>query len=458
MDSDREQDRLIVDLGVPRGPLKYGAVGFLYGLGNDDIPSQNMLAPLKAQVAAQKPEGGLQHPNGDALNVSNTYKAAGGREIEIYIQDIYSNWPYEELGMEDLLNKVELVMHQVMASPNRAMFSYVPFNEPDQIWYNKTDKKQKFFEDWKTVVWKIKAIDPSARIVGPNFARYDSGVYRDFLSFAKENDCLPEVISWHELNDDFFSGWYERYEDYRGMERSLGIPAREICINEYCRISGDLSVPGKLIQWITRFENSKVDACLAYWTDAGSLNNLVTRDHYNKATGGWWLYRWYSEMTGSTVDVIPPDRNAEGLQGLAALDGKKKEVRILLGGSKNVQIVVNGFRSALYFGKRVHVSVSETLSTGILPAESPVLIQEGDYPVMDDQITIPLGPTADSSAYQLVLTPAEDQPTDQPLNSTFVVTAAQNGYYHTRVRCSASLWDGALGIWKIEMRLNGTRP
>ena len=57
-----------------------------------------------------------------------------------------------------------------------------------------------------------------------------------------------------------------------------------------------MGIPGQLIQWITRFENSKVDACLAYWTDAGSLNNLVTRDNYNKATGAWWLYHWYGAM------------------------------------------------------------------------------------------------------------------------------------------------------------------
>jgi len=62
------------------------------------------------------------------------------------------------------------------------------------------------------------------------------------------------------------------------------------------------------------------------------LNNLVTRDNDNQATGSWWLYRWYGAMTGDMVKVIPPDANAEGLQGLAALDSAKKQVRILFGG------------------------------------------------------------------------------------------------------------------------------
>jgi hypothetical protein len=77
--------KLVVDLSSTTGAIKHGASGFLYGLGNDGIPSINMLAPLKPRVAAQKPEAGLQHPNGDALNVADTYKEAGGIEIEIHI-------------------------------------------------------------------------------------------------------------------------------------------------------------------------------------------------------------------------------------------------------------------------------------------------------------------------------------------------------------------------------------
>ena len=79
---------LLIDLSATTGLVKHGACGFLYGLGKAEVPSFNTIAPLKPQVAAQKPEGGLQHPNGDALNVSETYQAAGGREIEIYIQDV----------------------------------------------------------------------------------------------------------------------------------------------------------------------------------------------------------------------------------------------------------------------------------------------------------------------------------------------------------------------------------
>jgi hypothetical protein len=485
MEEEELANTLFVDLSARTGPVRHGACGFLYGLGKAEIPSVNTLAPLKPQVAAQKPEGGLQHPNGDALNVSETYKAAGGREIEIYIQDVYPNWPYDSLGINDYLGKVEQVVSQVIASPNRSLFSYVPFNEPDQIWYNKTDKKQAFLDDWQTVHRKIKSIDALARLVGPNLANYDSAFYRDFLAFASQNDCLPDVVSWHELNDDFFSGWYQRFDDFRRIESDLGLSTREICINEYCRIKGDLGVPGQLIQWMTRFENSKVDACLAYWTDAGSLNNLVTRDHYNRVTGAWWLYRWYGGLTGDTVKVTPPAADAEGLQGLATLDSAKQQARILLGGCDGgVQVIVAGFETTLYFNEKIHAVVWVAEHTGLNPATDPAPILEGDFEIADGQLNLMLENTMSTAAYQIILSPLKtgapsrslsylaeyaDLSGDITINYidiphvdirsggriTFIVTAPTNGFYTLKLTLADETAVGAFSDESIQLILNG---
>jgi hypothetical protein len=70
---------LTVDLATNTGAPKYGATGFLYGLGNDGIPTDTMLAGLKPQVTAQKAPDGLQHPNGDALQIAGQFKRTGGR-------------------------------------------------------------------------------------------------------------------------------------------------------------------------------------------------------------------------------------------------------------------------------------------------------------------------------------------------------------------------------------------
>jgi hypothetical protein len=485
MEEEELANTLFVDLSARTGPVKHGACGFLYGLGKAEIPSVNTLAPLKPQVAAQKPEGGLQHPNGDALNVSETYKAAGGREIEIYIQDVYPNWPYDSLGINDYLEKVEQTVRHVIASPNRSLFSYVPFNEPDQIWYNKTDKKQAFFDDWQTVYRKIKSSDAQARLVGPNLAKYDSAFYRDFMAFASQNHCLPDVVSWHELNDDFFGGWYQRFDNFRGIENDLGLPNREICINEYCRIKGDLGIPGQLIQWMTRFENSKVDACLAYWTDAGSLNNLVTRDHYNRATGAWWLYRWYGGLIGETVKVTPPAADAEGLQGLATLDNSKKQTRILLGGcDDDVTIVITGFETTPYFNEKAHAVVWVAEHTGLNPSTDPALLLEGDFEITAGQLSLTLENIVSTAAYQIILSPLKTVAPAHPLTYlaeyadlsgdtiinygdsphvesrsggriTFIVTAPRNGFYTLKLTLANESVAGAFTGESLQLILNG---
>jgi len=484
-----KNQQLRIDLAARSGMVKHGATGFLYGLGNDGIPSANMLAPLKPQVAAQKPEGGAQHPNGDALDVANLYQSAGGREIQIYLQDDYPNWPYDNLGLADYLARVVRITQQVKDSPFRELFSFVPLNEPDQIWYNKGDRRQALLDDWEAIYRAITATHPAARIVGPNFAHYDSDFYREFLAFAREHDCLPDVTSWHELQDDFFAGWYRRYEDYRASERSLKIPAREVCINEYCRIKGDLTVPGRLVQWITRFENSKVDACLAYWTDAGSLNNLVTRDNYNKASGAWWLYRWYAGLSGETVRVVPPDSNAEGLQGLGAYDGHRIQARILFGGCAGpVEVLVSGFDAVPGFGREVHAAAWVTEATGNAPAGDPQVLFEADFPIRDGQARILVNAPDENAACLVILTPgarrqaavrsgrylgayadtssgmgaapgvtlAEGEPAagGHWSGTHFVVTAAENRFYQVHIQARGAS-DAAPAFHTLHMQLNG---
>jgi hypothetical protein len=484
-----------VDLSAGTGALKYGATGFLYGLGDPGIPSTTMVAALKPRVAAQKAPDGLQHPNGDALQVAPGYKSAGGGDIQIYLQDVYKQWPYENLGIADYLAKVDTMVRKVVADPNRASYVYVPFNEPDGIWYsgNLTGLEN----DWKTVFQKIRSIDSTARIAGPNYSHYSATDYKAFMTFAKANNVLPDVMTWHELQNDFFTNWYSNYSNYRAIETSLGISARPISINEYGRYSGDLGVPGNLVQWMARFENSKVDASLAYWTTAGALNDLVTEN--NKATGGWWLYKWYGEMTGNTVAVTPPSQNGS-LQALASLDSANKQARIILGGSASVNdvfatnVVVKGLASAT-FGSSVHATVWGVDTTGLAASPGPYRVQEADYAVSNGQITVPLTGLKGSSAYQVIVTPdkdltqvnaagryeaeyarlsgtaktvfgsntgysgtgfAEGYGASSTAGTGFVVTAATNGYYTLGLRYSAGPYTGAPTDRAARVVLNGS--
>ena len=61
-----------------------------------------------------------------------------------------------------------------------------------------------------------------------------------------------------------------------------------------------MSVPGQLIQWMSMFESTKVQAQTAYWNYAGNLNDNMARA--NSANGGWWLYKWYGD---GPADALP---------------------------------------------------------------------------------------------------------------------------------------------------------
>jgi hypothetical protein len=488
--------QLTVDLAANTGTLRYGATGFLYGLGDEGIPNETMLAAIKPQVAAQKAPDGLQHPNGDALRVAPMFKRAGGRHIEIYLQDVYPNWPYDNLGINDYLAKVDTIARKVVADPNRAFFVYVPFNEPDLIWYG-GQLTGRFLTDWRTVYQRIKSIDPTARIAGPGFAAYRSAEIRAFLSFARTNNVLPDMTTWHELGNDFFANWNNHYDDYRQIERDLGVSPRPITIDEYARQNGDLGVPGNLVQYVAKFEASKVDACLAYWTTAGGLNDLVTRN--NQATGGWWLYKWYGELTGNTVAVTPPSVGGS-LQGLAALDPAKQQARVIFGGnnpasgSYDTNVVVRGLGAAPFLGSTVHATVWGVDTSGQDPSSGPFLVAEGDYTASGGQLTVPLTGLRGTAAYHVIVTPNKDLSAAGPASryqaeyanlgggarvtygantgysgtyfvegygasstasTKFVVTVPSDGYYNVGLRYSAGPYSGAPANRSIRIRLNG---
>ncbi|MFD3497147.1 CBM35 domain-containing protein [Streptomyces sp. NPDC058678] len=408
-----DPQRLTVDLGASEGPVMLGANGALYGLSDDGVPSDAALEPLKITSISQKPEGGAQHPNGDALTVSKSFFRNGGGEINVMMQDIYAKWPYEDLGIDDYLPKVDKIVKEVSADPNSERFVYIPFNEPDQIWYNlgTSDQAQyeanrdRFFKDWKTVYQRIRAIDPDARIAGPNEAGYHTRLLTDFLTFAKRENVLPQVMTWHELSSGSLRDFQGNYDNYRSIERRLGIAPLKINIDEYAN-RRDLSVPGQLVQWVSMFERNKVYANQAYWDAAGNMDGNVVRS--NIPNGGWWLFRWYAGMTGDTVKVTPPQANTiDTLQGLASLDPSRRQAQVLLGGSAGDSDVVVQNVPRSVFGRTVTATVAEAAWSGYegQHATPRVLARTKVKVAADGTVTVPLRGLHKMSAYRIVLTP-----------------------------------------------------
>ncbi|MFK0110700.1 CBM35 domain-containing protein [Streptomyces sp. NPDC091217] len=401
------------DLGTTTGSVLHGSNGALYGLSDDGVPGDNLLAPLKLTTGSQKPPNGAQHPNGDILQVAPSFFRNGGGTMYTNIQDEYSDWPYQNLGISDYLTKVDTAVNAVKATSYASKVVFVPFNEPDGNWYTGlgssntttyTDARDRFLADWKTVYQQIRSDFPGAKIGGPNTSVWNQKLFGDFLTYARDNNVLPDVFTWHELGPSSLSDYRSHYSAYRSLESGRGISPITINIDEYGD-RRDMSVPGQLTQWAAMFEDTKSYAMQPYWDIAGNMDGNTV--HTSIPNGSWWFWRWYAGMTGQTVKTTPPQANTiDTLQGMASLDAGRKQAQVIVGGSStDTDVAINNIPSAT-FGSKVEVTVQALDWSGYEGASAPPqTISRTAYTPSNGSITVPLTGLDSMSAYRITVTP-----------------------------------------------------
>ncbi len=407
-----------IDTSKRLGKIMYGAIGGHYALSEPDVPSIYVLSSLKIYTVNQKPPYGMQHPGADALRVAETFFKAGGKFLQVYLQDIYANWPYEKGpdldndGIpDDFLQKVESIVKNIKNTMYASKMVYVPFNEPDAIWYNNDSvwrgdvTNSVFLKTWKKMYDFIKGIDKEAAIAGPNLAIYKADFMKNFMTFCRENNCIPDIITWHELNNRFYGFYEKNYQNYREIEKVLGIEPRHVSINEYGTFS-DLSVPGKLVQWISRFEKTGVSACLAYWHTAGNFDDLVVDN--NSPNGGWWVYKWYSDMNGELLETKVPYPNMEDLSALSVLNENNKILWVLFGGDEtDVEIRISNLPKT--FVGKVFIKVYRADWSGYDgPLFKPSIILEELKEIGDTSLEVSIPKINKTSAYFLIVQKTEN--------------------------------------------------
>jgi len=437
--ADPSTDVLSVDFARPTGAFRGGATGTLYGFGDEGAPTQALINGAHITNTSQKAPYGTQHPSGDALKVENGFFAKNGKDMYIYVQDYYPDWPYNGSrrpgddrtynqadgsfvatpnGVWDYLEVVEFVVEAVASSSARPQdYVFIPFNEPDGgNWYaDWATMKPTFLADWLATYQKIQEVYARhglghARIGGPGDTGWRAERSADILNFAKANGVLPDVFIWHELGIDNLRTFRSHFAAYRQLERDLGIGPIPVNITEYGMLR-DMGTPGQLIQWLSIMEDLKVDGQSAYWDYAGNFNDNSART--NSANAGWWMDKWYGDLAGSqTVAVTPPALNTvDTLQGIAAVDGRNRRATVLYGGgSKPVSLQLSGLDRRI-FGKRVDIEVREVTLTGAEGvAGPPPVIKVLDGVALDGgAISLEL-PTYDRyAAYQVLITPEQDR-------------------------------------------------
>lgn len=396
---------LTVDCGSTLRAVTHCASGSLYGL-TETKPADiaNLVAPLKPAVFTNpaRAGSGFQQPIGAAIPSAGRITGTTGK-VMIRLADIFPGWPYRFTNMTDWQNKVKSVISDKKASGYGNFYGYEIWNEPDGTWNNSNGT---FNELWRQTYNTIRSNDSGAKIIGPSYSYYNQNSMNSFLSFCKANNCLPDIICWHELSG--IQNVSNNIKTYRALESSLGISARPISINEYCDADHNLEgQPGSSARFIGKFERYKVDsACITWWFTAypGRLGSLLANDTQKGA--GWYLYKWYADMTGNMVSVTPPNDASNLVDGAACVDSEARYISYIFGGNNDGAISTTFKNIPSFIGSTATVKIEKVdWKSKDTVCNGTTAVSTSNYNVVNGQLTVNLTGTNNSSGYRIYITP-----------------------------------------------------
>ncbi len=436
---------LEIDASVSEGEISSRASGFLYGLAQEGVPDAAMAESIDISSISQKVIDGLQHPIGDVDDVS---PSLGNCDyITVYLQDCFDTWYYchdeiwdmRKKGEYDCVSFVEnrflpQVTEKVTKLSQKGYADrlvYCPYNEADNaVWFGTLsedgtwlmfddDAKFRFYEAWKVTYDLIRSIDSDAVIGGPGYCDYDSYEIRHFLEYCKENDCLPDIMIYHELGDTSSLYWQDHVDDYRNTEKELGICEIPIIVTEYGTMQ-ECGAPADMLKYIVSVENSGTYGNVAYWRLANNLCDTAADN--NSPNSNWWLFRWYADMEGErlktkVIDILHSDfENAvkygykrfhyKGFNGISSMNEAKDEITVLCGGCDypgNINLKNLGETN---LGNKVDIRIECVYFEGISGiVNSPILVKEYTDKTYFNKLEISLDDIDPTAVYRVVITP-----------------------------------------------------
>ncbi len=411
------------------------ASGFLYGFSEDDIPTREIAESIGINSLATKTAGGLQHPIGDVRDVSDTFLSAGGEMLMVYTQDMYDTWYYQLDSLPEYNEKVRKTVTEMENSSYRDSLVYCIYNEMDNgAWLGnfwEEENRYKFYDAWKETYSVVKEINPDAKIAGPGHCGYNYDFIKEFLSYCKENDCLPEVTVWHELSDQSIYWMESNFNGYYSICDELGIPRLPVCISEYglMRTNG---IPGESVKWISRLEEQDAYGCVAYWRLANNLSDAVADDV--TPNGNYWVYNFYAKMKGKELRAEEWDMMHsnignwlkgkyplmnKGFIALSSYDENEEKFYVLAGGShKDSKIVIENLDDTFVNGDRFNVKISYADYMGLGGAvNSPVLCEIKNITVRNGRLSFTVPCERESQAFFIEITKGEGESCKNPVKT-----------------------------------------
>ena len=421
-------DEVTIDFATQLGRPTYRASGFIYGISEDGTqPEQKLQKDIKIQFiragGAQLgcPEGGFV--NGQYArrwkSVKGYYartKALGATFI-LLPHDLWGadavcdvpRWPGDNGDWTEFTRFIGQVIDDAKANEMTGPdVQWDIWNEPDlltpvQFWGH--DQAQ-YLEMWKRAYRQIRAAIPEAVIVGPSTSKQPStewNWFNTYLDYVKENDVIPNYMSWHQLTPESDPHVVKQHIDQMLAERGISVQGYQV--NEYGSNVGEQQA-GPSAWYLGRFERDGIDALRANWGMGGGLyegmGDLVINS--NQPMASWWVYRRYAEMTGVNIAIKP----GSCIDGVASMDTDVKKAMILLGSREGltgrVLVLLKNLPSFLKENGEIRIKV-ERLPEDSGPLDAPDLVLEWRVSViLAHSLILPIPWVGAFDAYVLTLT------------------------------------------------------
>lgn len=434
------------------GTVTSGASGYLYGVSEEGVPSANMTESLKVSSVSAKVLYGLQHPIGEVSHVApQLTKDESFDYMIVYLQDIYKTWYYDDANITEMKKNgtydykdylentffpmIKDSITDMLKSDYADKLVFCLINECDNgVWFGHWDEEHQwnvfdesdfdtFNNGWKMVYDYVKSLAPDVLIGGPGHYDYQHNKMDSFLSFASKNNCAPDILIYHELNDYSIYNWEADVKDLHEVEKKYGISTdTPVIVTEYGRMQ-DNGNPNTMLKYITKIENTKVYANQAFWLMANNLCNTCA--DYNTPNSAWWAYRWYADLDGQTMSVKVNDvfhsdlgkalkekRELRYKQylGVGSLSESKDRIQLLLSGADySATATIKNLHKTNLYNKRVKVTISQVTYQGISGKVYQPEIVRSYTTRCGLSMTVPMLNMNSNTAYRVEIVPCDEK-------------------------------------------------
>ena len=354
----------VIDLSISEGFIKHNASGFSMDIETNN-PQDSILKVLKPKLF----RGQISELNGTSklkrmknfgsdiqFTVSTEYlfNLKKSKKKEINLDSIHNAFPENEdnwlLWKKTVSDSYQLLKKEGLSTKIQWNF----WENPDFLDNRNYLNRDQFFEIYKKAFLHLKSLDKNALIVGPSLTKFDYQFLKEFLQFAKKNNVLPNFLSWNENIESHFPQQIpvhvNKINSFMAENKITEIP---IQINEYVSPKRQTSVAQQIF-YIKNLEKANVSKSARTFLsnsnnntidDFTTLNGLFTNNSL-KPTAAFWVYYYYTQMSGILVNLNNNPTESILFDGIANVDNHQKKIKLLLG------------RTGNFFGRKIALKLT----------------------------------------------------------------------------------------------------